>query len=209
MTTLVAVRVVLRGDIEVEMQSWQRISGSTPDIGSFERSSDLSGPGPVVVIADQAAAGDAVRALRDGGAAGGVIVVGANATADDAWAALDLGATGFVQLESPVEELITAIRATGAGHYFVPAVFLPALAGRVRSLCRSQADTCAHGLTVREFDVLRMLAEGSSNAEIARNLFISESTVRTHVLAILRKVGARNRTEAVVLASRKGMLGDD
>lgn len=209
MTPVATVRVVLRGDIEVETQSWNRISASAPDIGSFERTSDLGGPGPVVVVTDQAAAKEAVRALRESGATGGVIVVGANAGADDAWAALDRGASGFVQLESPVEELITAIRATGAGHLFVPAVFLPALAGRLKSLCSNQVDTCAHGLTAREFDVLRMLAEGSSNAEIARNLFISESTVRTHVLAILRKVGARNRTEAVVMAGRKGMLRDD
>lgn len=205
MSDTAVIRVVFSGGLDLEMGNWRRISGGAPDIVLASASDELTGTSPVVTVVDRQALNDSGRTPHDGAA---TIVVGGKASADDVWAALAGGASGFVQLESPVEELVTAIRATAAGHLFVPAVFLPEIAGKVKRLFRGP-ESWAHGLTQREFDVLRMLAEGSSNSEIATKLFISESTVRTHVLAILRKVGARNRTEAVVMATRKGILGDD
>lgn len=118
---------------------------------------------------------------------------------------LRAGARGIVLPDSPVEELLTAVRAVSAGHLFVPAPFLASLGERLFTLARRAADAGAR-LTPREAEVLRVMAFGHPNSEIAEQLFISEATARSHVLNILRKLCARNRTEAVAMAYRDGLL---
>jgi DNA-binding NarL/FixJ family response regulator len=123
--------------------------------------------------------------------------------------ALDAGADGFLLKRATPEQLIDGIRTVHAGDALVaPAVtrrLLAAYAGR-RPPDRERLQLAAH-LTEREADILRALAEGLSNAEIAGRVWLSPETVKTHVKSILAKLGVRDRTQAVVWAYRTGFVG--
>jgi DNA-binding NarL/FixJ family response regulator len=123
--------------------------------------------------------------------------------------ALDAGADGFLLKRATPEQLIDGIRTVYAGDALVaPAVtrrLLTAYAGR-RPQDRQRLRQAAH-LTEREADILRALAEGLSNAEIAARIWLSPETVKTHVKSILLKLGVRDRTQAVVWAYRSGFVG--
>ncbi|MBF0688247.1 MAG: response regulator transcription factor [Cellulomonas sp.] len=125
------------------------------------------------------------------------------ATIAEVMAMFRVGVRGFLHTSSPPEEVVTAVRAVAQGHPFVPPILLPEV---VRVTARRPAPPPVVPLTEREHDVLRHLALGRSNPQVADALFIAPATVRTHVLSILRKLGARNRTEAVVRAYRTGLL---
>ncbi|MGY1709366.1 response regulator [Geodermatophilus sp. SYSU D00758] len=123
--------------------------------------------------------------------------------------ALEAGADGFLLKRATPEQLVDGIRTVVAGDALVaPAVtrrLLRAHAGR-RPLDRQRLQLSAH-LTEREADILRALAEGLSNAEIAARVWLSPETVKTHVKSILLKLGVRDRTQAVVWAYRTGFVG--
>jgi DNA-binding NarL/FixJ family response regulator len=110
--------------------------------------------------------------------------------------ALDVGAKGFVVKEAPLEGLKRAVETVAAGGSYVD----PVVSG---SLLLDGDDP---GLTERERQVLRLLADGCSYEEVGQTLFISPETVRTHVGKALRKLGARTRTEAVAAALRAGLI---
>jgi DNA-binding NarL/FixJ family response regulator len=122
--------------------------------------------------------------------------------------ALDAGADGFLLKRATPEQLIGGIRTVHAGDALVaPAVtrrLLQEYAGR-RPPDRERLRLVAH-LTEREVDILRALAEGLSNAEIAGKVWLSPETVKTHVKSILGKLGVRDRTQAVVWAYRTGFV---
>lgn len=123
--------------------------------------------------------------------------------------ALDAGADGFLLKRATPEQLIDGIRTVYAGDALVaPAVtrrLLHAYASR-RPADRQRLQLAAH-LTEREADILRALAEGLSNAELAARLWLSPETVKTYVKSILGKLGVRDRTQAVVWAYRTGFVG--
>jgi DNA-binding NarL/FixJ family response regulator len=123
--------------------------------------------------------------------------------------ALKAGASGFVLKDDPPEQLISAIRTVAAGD----ALLSPAVTKRViREFTRipRPAPPDEFGdLSERERDVLRLIARGLSNGEIAQELFISETTVKTHVTHILHKLGLRDRVQAVVLAYQTGLFEPD
>jgi DNA-binding NarL/FixJ family response regulator len=120
--------------------------------------------------------------------------------------ALSAGASGFVLKDDPPEHLIAAIRTVAAGD----ALLSPAITNRVISrfarLQRPSPPKELEELTAREMDVLRLIAEGLSNAEIGEQLFISDTTVKTHVTHVLQKLGLRDRVQAVVLAYQSGIM---
>ena len=122
--------------------------------------------------------------------------------------ALRAGASGFLLKTTPPGELAAAIRACHSGEL----LFAPTVTRRlVETYVRRPPATDAlpaqlTGLTDREVDVLRELARGLSNAEIARSLFLGETTVKTHVTRILAKLGLRDRVQAVVLAYESGLV---
>jgi two-component system, NarL family, nitrate/nitrite response regulator NarL len=119
---------------------------------------------------------------------------------EEALDALHAGARGVLQRSVDGERLLAALRALAAGvAVFEPALLRALLAGRV-----TPAD--AQTLTPRETEVLELMAEGLSNKLIADQLKISDHTAKFHVNAILNKLGAGTRTEAVVLAARRGLL---
>ena len=123
--------------------------------------------------------------------------------------ALDAGADGFLLKRASPEQLIDGIRTVHSGDALVaPAVtrrLLATYASR-RPQDRERLQQAAH-LTEREADILRALAEGLSNAEIAARMWLSPETVKTHVKSILLKLGVRDRTQAVVWAYRTGFVG--
>lgn len=119
-------------------------------------------------------------------------------------AALSAGASGFVLKRLPVRQIAEAVRVVAAGE----AVLFPAALGRMvaaRPLGSAQALPHA-ALTGREEEVLRLMATGLSNPEIAESLTVSLETVKTHVGNVLTKLGAHNRTHAVVIAYESGLV---
>jgi DNA-binding NarL/FixJ family response regulator len=123
--------------------------------------------------------------------------------------ALNAGASGFVLKDDPPEQLIAAIRTVAEGN----ALLSPAVTRRViRQFSRVQRPTppaALDELTMREQEVFRLVALGRSNGEIARELYISEGTVKTHVTHILQKLDLRDRVQLVVLAYKTGLVGAD
>ncbi|HSB38047.1 MAG TPA: response regulator transcription factor [Gaiellaceae bacterium] len=120
--------------------------------------------------------------------------------------ALQAGASGFVLKDDPPEQLLAAIRTVAAGD----ALLSPAVTKRViKEFTRIPQPTPPKGLeelTAREREVLTLIAAGRSNAEIAQELFISETTVKTHVTHVLQKLDLRDRVQAVVLAYQAGLV---
>lgn len=112
---------------------------------------------------------------------------------------LDAGVAGFVLKEAPIDDLLRAIRAVAAGGTYVDPVLAGTLAGSPTGAKRPE-------LTVRERDILRLLADGLSNEEIGNALFISPETVRTHVRKAMAKLGADTRTQAVARALRDQLI---
>jgi DNA-binding NarL/FixJ family response regulator len=123
--------------------------------------------------------------------------------------ALRAGASGFVLKDDPPEQLIAAIRTVAAGD----ALLSPAVTRRVieefTQRPRREAPKGLDELTDRELEIFRLIAKGLSNAEIGRQLFISDTTVKTHVTHLFQKLGLRDRVQAVVLAYRSGLVEDD
>ena len=117
----------------------------------------------------------------------------------DVLRAVEAGATGYLLKEAPSEELFRAIRATARGE----SALSPSVASRLVGRARRTND---QALSPRELEVLALVARGTSNKLIARDLRISETTVKTHLLHIFTKLGVDDRTAAVTLAMRRGML---
>jgi DNA-binding NarL/FixJ family response regulator len=119
--------------------------------------------------------------------------------------ALRVGASGFLLKDAPEDRLVAAVRvAADGGSMFAPSVtrtLIEAFAGRPGAGAPSEAAE----LTEREREVLRLLARGLSNAEIAGELVVSEHTAKTHIAHILSKLGLRSRTQAVVFAYEHGL----
>lgn len=125
--------------------------------------------------------------------------------------ALRAGASGFLLKDAPADQLITALRCVAAGDALIdPAVTRRLIARFTRSLKpAAKAPDVVASLTAREVDVLRLIARGLSNTEIAAALVIEESTVKTHVGRVLMKLRLRDRVQAVVLAYESGLIVAD
>jgi DNA-binding NarL/FixJ family response regulator len=122
--------------------------------------------------------------------------------------ALAAGASGFLLKDAPPEQLIAAIQVVAGGD----ALLAPSITRRLieefvrRSPARPGPPPQLTGLTARELEVLRLLARGLSNAEIAAELVLGEATIKTHVGNLLTKLGLRDRVQAVVLAYESGLI---
>jgi DNA-binding NarL/FixJ family response regulator len=125
---------------------------------------------------------------------------------DIVYDALRAGASGFLLKDAPEERLLTAIQVVAEGG----SLFAPSVTRRLIDEFSRRAPTAPppalSELTARELEVLRLLAEGLSNAEIAARLVVSEHTVKTHVARILQKLNLRDRTQAVVVAYESGLV---
>jgi len=121
--------------------------------------------------------------------------------------ALRAGASGFLLKTTPPGELVAAIHSVHSGDLlFAPTVTRRLVEAYVRRPPAGSVPEIVAALTERELDVLRSMAKGHSNAEIGRELFLGEATVKTHVTRILAKLGLRDRVQAVVLAYESGLV---
>ncbi len=150
------------------------------------------------------------RLLTDGGAEGTKIVMLTTFDMDEyVYEALRAGASGFLLKDVPPEQLVAGIRAVASGE----ALLAPSITRRVieEFMQRPPEGTRRpppelEELTAREAEVLKLVARGLSNAEIAKELVVSDTTVKTHVARILMKLGLRDRVQAVVLAYESGIV---
>ena len=121
--------------------------------------------------------------------------------------ALRAGASGFVLKDDPPEQLIAAVRTVAGGD----ALLSPSITRRVIqqfTRIHQAPPKAVETLTAREMDVFRLITRGYSNAEIGRDLFISDTTVKTHVTRVLQKLDLRDRAQAIVLAYQTGLFRD-
>ncbi len=154
----------------------------------------------------------ATRALAASGSGPPVLVLTTFDDDDVLWGALEAGAAGFVLKDASAEEIIAATRAVAGGAAWLD----PAVTERVLRRARGAAAAAPAApaaparipaLTDREHDVLRLMATGATNVEIARALFVSEATVKTHVGSIFSKLAVRDRAAAIVYAYDHGVVG--
>ena len=126
---------------------------------------------------------------------------------DDEWVfdAVRAGASGYLLKDTPRQKIIEAIRGTMDGKSFLDPAVAGKLMNQVASKQTQPTSILADKLTERELDVLRLLAKGINNSEIAAQLHLSEGTVRNHVSAILDKLGVSDRTQAAVIAIQHGL----
>jgi DNA-binding NarL/FixJ family response regulator len=124
---------------------------------------------------------------------------------DDLLSALDAGADGYLLKNAEPEELVRAIQQVAAGQ----GVLSPEITARVMRAAVKHRQSQTNLLSPREHDILLMLSQGIKTAEIAAKLVISENTVKTHVRRILHKLDAANRSEAVAIALKNGLLSDE
>jgi DNA-binding NarL/FixJ family response regulator len=114
--------------------------------------------------------------------------------------ALRAGASGFVLKDDPPEQLIAAVRTIAAGDALLSPSVTRKVIAQFTPRHRKPPPRALEDLTSREMDVLRLIARGLSNAEIGRELFISDTTVKTHVTRVLQKLEVRDRAQAIVMA---------
>lgn len=153
---------------------------------------------------------EATRRLLEGKSEGPRILILTTFDLDEyVWEALHAGASGFLLKDTPPEQLVDAIRVVAAGD----ALLAPAITRRVIEEFVSRPPASARRpapgldeLTARELEMLRYVARGLSNAEIAEAAFVSETTVKTHVAHILMKLRLRDRVQAVVYAYEHGIV---
>ena len=207
------IRVLLVDDEELVRSGLRLILSTEPDLDVVAEAADGEQAlalaelhRPDVVMLDIRMPGldgiEVARRLAASGSPARVVVLTTFDNDDYVYGALRAGASGFLLKDAPATQLVTAIRAAAAGD----AVLAPSVTRRVvDELGRRQAPVAIQRLDVltdRERDVLTLMAEGCSNAEIGDRLFITEGTVKTHVARILVKLGVRDRLQAVVLAYR-------
>ncbi|ROS57398.1 LuxR family two component transcriptional regulator [Frigoribacterium sp. PhB118] len=133
-----------------------------------------------------------------------VVVLTTYESDDSILRAIEVGASGYLLKASPEDELVAGLRAVVAGQV----ALAPAMAARLVGRARSGAEPVPRPtpLSPRETDVLALVAEGCSNREIGRRLFVGEATVKTHLLHVFEKLGVNDRTRAVTLALELGHL---
>jgi DNA-binding NarL/FixJ family response regulator len=150
---------------------------------------------------------EATRRLLAGGEPPRVLVLTTFDLDGYVYETLRAGASGFLVKDAPPEHLVAAVRAVAAGEeLFAPSVLRRLVAAYVRQPPDEDAAAVLAPLTDRERDVLREMAGGLTNAEIAAALYLSPATVKTHVTRILTKLGLRDRVQAVVLAYECGLV---
>jgi DNA-binding NarL/FixJ family response regulator len=125
---------------------------------------------------------------------------------DDLFAAIKAGAIGYLLKSANLAELLDAIRLVAKGEAIVSPPMAVRLLDEFKQATKGRTDKELSGLSERETEVLQLVAQGSSNKEIASQLFISETTVKAHLRSILEKLHVKNRAQAVALATTKGLL---
>ena len=182
-----------------------------PNLDGIEATRRLVATNPVGATGHPAGATGHPADAHDGAAAH-VLILTTYDLDEYVYDALVAGASGFLLKDVPPEDLVHAIRQTAAGE----TLLAPSVTRRLIERFTATGTVAANerrleDLTAREVEVLRLVARGLSNAEIASTLFLGESTVKTHVGHILEKLGLRDRVQAVIVAYETGVVrpGED
>jgi DNA-binding NarL/FixJ family response regulator len=146
----------------------------------------------------------AIKQLASSGSAARVLVLTTYDTDSDVLSAIEAGATGYLLKDAPPMELFRAVRAAARGE----AVLSPTVATRVVGQMRAPASAAAQAevSSARELEVLELVARGATNREAAAKLFISEATVKSHLVHLYAKLGVGDRAAAVAAAYDRGLL---
>lgn len=205
------LRILLVDDHPVVRHGLQAMFAEQPGMKVVAEAADgraaldalADGPGVDVVLMDLRMGGgmDGVTAIRritelDGPPP--VLVLTTYDTDADILAAVEAGATGYMLKDAPPEQLCSAVRAAARGQ----TALAPDVAHRLMERLRSPQPT----LSGRELEILGLLARGMSNRTISRELFISEATVKTHLVHIFDKLGVDSRTAAITTALQRGII---
>ncbi|MGI5151595.1 response regulator [Plantactinospora sp. CA-294935] len=212
------IRVLLVDDQPMVRAGLGLILRTQPDIqvvGECDDGTDvvhtLSQCSPDLVCMDVRMPGvDGVEATRRLRAAAGPPVCILTTFGDEEvlWSAVDAGAAGFELKSATPENLIEAVRTVASGGTWIDGTLLGPILDSYRQSARptTHYETRLDALTERELDVLRLMARGASNREIAERLFLAETTVKTHVGSLFNKLGARDRAAAIVFAYDAGLV---
>jgi DNA-binding NarL/FixJ family response regulator len=149
---------------------------------------------------------EATRRLVESGTRAHILVLTTFDLDEYVYAAVQAGASGFLLKDVQPAELVDAIRVVAAGNSLFGPAATRRLIEQFASVRGTPATATVEALTEREREVLRLLAQGRSNAELANQLYLSEATVKTHVSAVLRKLGVRDRVQAVIAAYEAGLV---
>ncbi|MBF4584331.1 response regulator transcription factor [Curtobacterium sp. VKM Ac-2865] len=211
------IRIVLADDQAMIRSGLALVLRSEPDLEIVEECADghallraVTLAAPDLVLTDIRMPGiDGIEATRRIRAQAGGPPVLALTTFDDddvLWPTLDAGAAGFVLKDSAAEALVDAVRVVADGGTWIDPRVLPRVVARAVAQPQVSADAARAlaSLTAREREVLDLVCDGAGNAEIAAVLDTGERTVKSHVSAILAKLGARDRAGAIVMAHRAG-----
>jgi DNA-binding NarL/FixJ family response regulator len=216
----VTIRVLLADDQSMVRAGLRMLLSGEPDIdvvaeaaNGHEAVAQAARFHPHVVLMDirmpELDGLEATRRILAADATARVLVVTTFNLDEYVYEALRSGASGFVLKDDPPEQLIAAVRTIAGGE----ALLSPSVTRRViqefTRVHRHAVPKAVGTLTSRELDVFRLIARGLSNAEIGRQLFISDTTVKTHVTRLLQKLELRDRAQAIVLAYQIGLFEPD
>jgi two-component system, NarL family, response regulator LiaR len=211
------IRVLLCDDQDVVREGMRAILGTAPGfevVGAAEDGGEAvelaAKTAPDIVLMDLNMPGvsgvQATRMIREKFPAIKVLVLTTYDADEWLFDAIRAGASGYLLKDTPRADLIKAIEGTLAGHTFVD----PSVAGKLFTQIADPAvardTTMANSLTEREREVLRLLARGLSNNEIASRLYLSEGTIRNYVSSIFEKLDVTDRTKAALIAVRHGLV---
>ena len=210
------IRVVVADDEELVRTGLRLILDTEPDIEVVGVASNgrhvvemATALHPDVVLLDirmpEMDGLEATRLLLGGGSTSKVVVLTTFDLDQYVYDALQAGASGFLLKDAPAHQLVAAVRAAAAGDALLAPTVTKRLITEFARRGPRVTPSTMQALTERELEVLRLLARGLSNAEIAAELFIAEGTVKTHVARLLSKLGVRDRVQAVVLAYQSGL----
>jgi DNA-binding NarL/FixJ family response regulator len=215
----VTVTVVLADDQALVRRGFRLILEAEPDLEVVDEAEDgqqavdaVRRHRPAVVLMDIQMPGlDGLEATRrilgEAGNTTRVLILTTFERDDYVFQALQIGASGFLLKTAPPEDLVTAVRVVARGEALLsPSVTRRVIQKVVASRRHVPRSPDLDRLTQRELEVLRLLAEGLSNAEIAARLYLSEATVKTHTSNVLAKLGLRDRVQAVIFAHRQGLI---
>ena len=147
------------------------------------------------------------RIARDASIPSRIVILTTFERDDYVFEALRAGASGFLLKNSPPEELVHAVRVVASGDALLaPSVTRKVIEGFIRRPAQRSNDVELGRLTERETEILRLLATGKSNSELATHLFVGEGTIKTHVSNLLTKLGLRDRMQAVIFAYESGLI---
>jgi DNA-binding NarL/FixJ family response regulator len=216
------IGIVVADDHEVVRAGFAAILDTQPDFTVLGTAADgaeavrtCQEHGPDVVLMDVRMPGmdgiEATRLLRSADSGPRVLVLTTFDLDEYVYDALQAGASGFLLKDVTAERLFDAVRVIAAGEALLAPAITKRLIGefarqRRRPADPAQGNGALNTLTPRETEVLRLMAGGLSNPEIAQRLVVTEETVKTHVSRILSKLGLRDRTQAVVAAYESGLV---